>query len=172
MNLDNILIEIKKLPQNLPSLLSTCVLNASKIVILGNGGSNSIASHIAVDYRKFLNKRVEVLTDPSMLTMLANDYGQEHSYAKFIEMSYEENMLVILVSSSGNSINIVNALYKCKELGCHVISLSGFHKNNKLKLLSDELGTKTVLLNYHVDSTSYGVVENVHQIILHSIIDN
>ena len=113
MNLDELVSEIQRLSTtHLPQSLLHEVTQASKVIIIGNGGSNSIASHIAVDYRKFLNKRVDVLTDTSMLSMLVNDYDTHEEYAKFIEMNYEEGTLVILVSSSGNSPNMVNALLK------------------------------------------------------------
>lgn len=172
MKLSDIINEVKNISDTSLSTLAECVSNSSKVVILGNGGSTAIASHIAVDYRKFLNKRVDVLTDASMLTMMANDYGQENSYAKFIEMNYEPNMLVILISSSGNSENIIRAFHKCVDLKCGIVSLSGFSKHNKLKTLSETTDTATVFVNYHVNSNSYGTVENMHQIFLHAIVDN
>ena len=56
-----------------------------RIIILGNGGSNSVASHISQDYMKFHNKRVSILSDPSMITMLTNDFGYDKAYQKFLE---------------------------------------------------------------------------------------
>ena len=170
MNLDELVSEIQRLSTtHLPQSLLHEVTQASKVIIIGNGGSNSIASHIAVDYRKFLNKRVDVLTDTSMLSMLVNDYDTHEEYAKFIEMNYEEGMLVILISSSGNSPNMVNALLKTMELGCNIVCLTGFDRNNKLNLAIQPYGRRLI---YHVKSHSYGVVENAHQILLHSIVDN
>lgn len=172
MKLSDIVNEVKNISDVSLSNLAECVSKSSKIIILGNGGSSAIASHIAVDYRKFLNKRVDVLTDASMLTMMTNDYGQENSYAKFIEMNYEPNTLVILISSSGNSENIIRAFHKSVELDCGIVTLSGFDENNKLKTLSETTDSAKVFVNYHVNNNSYGTVENMHQIFLHAIIDN
>lgn len=172
MKLSDIINEIKNISNDSLNTLADCVLKSSKIIILGNGGSNAIASHIAVDYRKFLNKRVDVLTDASMLTMMVNDYGQENSYAKFIEMNYEPNTLVILISSSGNSENIIRAFNKSVELGCGIVTLSGFNEHNKLKTLSETTDSANVFVNYYVNNNSYGTVENMHQIFLHAIVNN
>jgi len=87
----------------------------------------------------------------------------ENAYSKFIEHFAEPETLIILISSSGNSDNIVNAANYC--IGKHdIITLSGFNKNNKLNLYSDKS-----LLSFWVDSSEYGVVEIVHEIILHSL---
>jgi D-sedoheptulose 7-phosphate isomerase len=146
------------------------VTNASQVIIIGNGGSNAIASHIAIDYQKFLRKKVLTITDTGMLSMLVNDYGSDNAYSKFIQMNYSPNTLVILISSSGNSKNIVNALQTAKELDCNIITLSGFGMWNLMNEYLPDLGSNSVL-NYYVPSNSYGVIENAHQIFLHSIID-
>ena len=57
----------------------------SRIIILGNGGSNSVASHVSQDYMKFHHKKVSILSDPSMITMLTNDFGYDWAYQKFLE---------------------------------------------------------------------------------------
>ena len=59
--------------------------NHERIIILGNGGSSSVASHISQDYMKFRGKKVSILSDPSMLTMLTNDFGYDNAYQKFLE---------------------------------------------------------------------------------------
>ena len=81
-----------------------------RIIILGNGGSNSVASHISQDYMKFQGKRVSILSDPSMLTMLTNDFGYEKAYQKFLEYYVEKDTLVIIMSSGGESENMMNWL--------------------------------------------------------------
>jgi D-sedoheptulose 7-phosphate isomerase len=146
------------------------VTNSSQVIIIGNGGSNAIASHIAIDYQKFLHKKVLTITDTGLLSMLVNDYGADNAYSKFIEMNYTPNTLVILISSSGNSQNVVNALKTAKELDCNIVTLSGFNMWNLMNEYLPDLGSNSVL-NYYVPSHSYGVVENAHQIFLHSIID-
>jgi len=86
--------------------------NHNRIIILGNGGSNSVASHISQDYMKFHQKKVSVFSDPSMLTMLANDFGYENAYLEFLKYHVENTTLVILMSSGGESENII----KCQNI--------------------------------------------------------
>ena len=76
--------------------------NHSRIIILGNGGSSSVASHISQDYMKFRGKKVSILSDPSMLTMLTNDFKYENAYQKFLEYYVEKETLVVLMSSVEN----------------------------------------------------------------------
>lgn len=139
--------------------------NHKRIIILGNGGSNSVASHISQDYMKFGKKRVSIFSDPSMLTMLANDFGYENSYLKFLEYHVEDETLVILMSSGGESENIIKCQKYCEQKQISYGVLTGFYSNNRLRTRS-----KGALFNYHIDSESYGVVECVHQIFLHGVI--
>ena len=143
--------------------LRDIVLSKEKIIILGNGGSNAISSHISQDYTKALGKKAISFSDASRLTCYINDYGMENAYSKFIEHFAESETLIILISSSGNSDNIVNAANYC--IGKHdIITLSGFNKKNKLNSYSDKS-----LLSFWVDSAEYGIVEIMHEIILHSL---
>jgi D-sedoheptulose 7-phosphate isomerase len=137
-----------------------------KIIILGNGGSNAIASHIAEDYTKALKKPSLCFSDSARLTCYANDYGYENAYRQFLTEFAEKDGLIILISSSGNSENIIRCARHCIVQEIPFISLSGFSPDNKLKTVSDG----TALINFWVDSTDYGVVECMHEIFLHSII--
>jgi D-sedoheptulose 7-phosphate isomerase len=166
MNLNKLSNIINQISPEQVSTLKQLVLDATEIVLIGNGGSNAIASHMAVDYTKFLNKRCYVPNASDMLSMMTNDYGVENMYSKFIEYNYSPNQLVILISSSGNSANIVNAANKCNELNIPMVLLSGFDSMNKLNLLEH----KNIKMNYWVDSTNYGEVEMAHHIFLHSIV--
>ena len=136
-----------------------------RIMILGNGGSNSVASHISQDYMKFHGKKVSVLSDPSMITMLSNDFGYDHAYEKFIEYYAEKDTLVIIMSSGGESPNMLNCLDWCEETKTDYGVLTGFKSDNKIKTVA-----KNALWNYHINSDSYGVVECVHQIFLHGVV--
>lgn len=147
--------------------LKNLVLNSSEIFLIGNGGSNAIASHIAVDYIKFFNKKCYVPNASDLLTMIVNDYGAENIYSKFIEYYHNNNSLAILISSSGNSKNILNAAYKCHELNIPMIILTGFSNSNSL----NNFNSDNIKLKYWVNNMSYGVVEMSHQIFLHSIIE-
>jgi D-sedoheptulose 7-phosphate isomerase len=166
MNLSKLSNIINQISLDQVSALKQLVLNAPEIILIGNGGSNAIASHMAVDYTKFLNKRCHVPNASDMLSMMTNDYGIENMYSKFIEYNYAPNQLAILISSSGNSANIVNAAHKCNELNIPIVLLSGFSPMNKLNLLEH----KNIKMNYWVDSTNYGEVEMAHHIFLHSIV--
>ena len=97
-----------------------------RIIILGNGGSNSVASHISQDYMKFHGKRVSILSDPSMITMLTNDFGYDWAYQKFLEYYVEDDTLVIIMSSGGQSRNMINCLNWCEHQDVSYGVLTGF----------------------------------------------
>jgi D-sedoheptulose 7-phosphate isomerase len=164
--------EIQKMLFDMPEseieYLKELVDDATQVILIGNGGSNAIASHIAVDYVKFLNTRSFAFTDSSMLTAYMNDYGVEDSYKQYIVDMHENGGIVILISSSGNSKNIYNAAEYCKENDISFVLLTGFEEDNLVRKDFKEYAA----VEYWVDSKSYGVVECVHQIFLHSIIEN
>ena len=137
----------------------------SRIIILGNGGSNSVASHISQDYMKFHGKRVSILSDPSMITMLSNDFGYDHAYQKFLEYYVEKDTLVIIMSSGGESDNMYHCLDWCEGNKVSYGVLTGFDMNNRIRSQA-----KNALWNYYINSKSYGVVESCHQIFLHGVI--
>ena len=137
----------------------------NRIIILGNGGSNSVASHISQDYMKFHNKKVSVLSDPSMITMLTNDFGYDWAYQKFLEYYVEIDTLVIIMSSGGESENMINCLNWCEENKVSYGVLTGFSENNTIRK-----NAKNSLWNYYINSDSYGVVECIHQIFLHGVV--
>jgi D-sedoheptulose 7-phosphate isomerase len=144
--------------------LRDLVLNAKRtIIILGNGGSNALASHIAEDYTKALKKNAISFSDAARLTCYANDYGYENAFRQFLSEFSDKDSLVILISSSGNSENILNCAKYCIKNNVKFITLSGFNKNNKLKKLS-----KKAELDFWVNSENYGIVELTHETILHS----
>ena len=136
-----------------------------RIIILGNGGSSSVASHISQDYMKFEGKKVSILSDPSMITMLSNDFGYDWAYQKFLEYYVEDDTLVVIMSSSGESNNMLNCMEHCEKCGISYGVLTGFHPHNTLRRKA-----RYAKWNYHVDSESYGVVECVHQIFLHGVV--
>lgn len=164
-------MDLKELAQALNNVneyelshLKRLINKHKEIIIIGNGGSNAIASHMAVDYTKFLDKKCFVPNASDLMTMIVNDYGAENMYSKFVEYTYSKDSLVILISSSGNSQNIINANSTASNLGLEIITLTGFDRNNKLKSASSGL------LNIWVNSKSYGVVEMAHHSILHSAV--
>jgi len=136
-----------------------------RIIILGNGGSNSVASHISQDYMKFHGKKVSILSDPSMITMLTNDFGYDKAYEKFLEYYVEKDTLVIIISSGGESKNMLNCVDWCEYNKTNYGVLTGFKDTNTIRMESTH-----ALFNYHIASDSYGVVECVHQIFLHGAV--
>lgn len=168
-------MDLKELIQSLNNVtddeledLNTSINAADNIFLIGNGGSNAIASHMAVDYNKFLNKRCFVPNSSDLMTMVVNDYGIEQMYSKFISYNHrvDESTLAILISSSGNSKNIVEAAMTCHELGIPVITLTGFWRANTLHSMQ----LPNIIQKFFVDSRSYGVVEMAHHSILHSAV--
>ena len=139
--------------------------NYNRIIILGNGGSNSVASHISQDYMKFHKKKVSILSDPSMITMLTNDFGYEFAYQKFLEYYVEKETLVVLMSSGGESDNILNCQTWCEENSVDYGILTGFSPENTIRSRATN-----ALWNYYINSSDYGVVECVHQIFLHGVV--
>ena len=137
--------------------------NLGKVIIVGNGGSAAIASHISVDLTKAANIRSINFNESSLLTCLANDYGYENWVEKAIEFYADKNDIIILISSSGQSKNIINGATKAKEMKLPLITLSGFTENNPLRSMGD--------INLWVASSNYNVVETTHQVWLLSIVD-
>lgn len=137
----------------------------NKIILIGNGGSNSTASHISQDMTKFHNKNSFSFSDPSMLTCFINDFGMENAYVKFLNFYSDKKTLVILISSSGESKNIINCVNYLEKKNISYGVLTGFKKNNKVRNKS-----KNAIFNFHINSKSYGVVECTHQIFLHGVI--
>lgn len=138
------------------------------IIILGNGGSSAVSSHISQDYSKVLSKKCFTFSDSSRLTCYINDYGMENAYKEFLEDFVDGNDgLVILISSSGNSQNIVNCIKYCEENFIDYITLTGFSSENKVRM--ENKNNCYCLLDIWVDSKDYGVVELAHEAFLHSV---
>jgi D-sedoheptulose 7-phosphate isomerase len=165
MNIDELKKCIDDIDKDDLVKLENIINNRKNIIIIGNGGSNAVASHISQDYTKALGKRALSFSDSSRLTCYMNDYGVEQAYIKFIEHFAYSDTLIILISSSGNSLNIINSVEYCNNSKLDVITLSGFDKDNKLNQLSNNS-----ILHFWVNSNDYGIVECTHEIILHSII--
>jgi D-sedoheptulose 7-phosphate isomerase len=145
--------------------LTEIIKSYTNIIILGNGGSNAISSHMAQDYTKMLGKRAIAFGDSPQLSCYANDYGYENAYQKFLEHYLLPNTLVILISSSGKSQNILNAAEYCVNKA-EMITMSGFDATNSLrKNYSDKS-----LMHFYVPSYDYGIVEIMHNLILHSVL--
>jgi D-sedoheptulose 7-phosphate isomerase len=135
----------------------------NKIMVIGNGGSAAIASHLATDYTKNGGLRTQAFNDGSMLTCLGNDLGYENVFAKQIEMFARTGDLLIAISSSGQSPNILKGVAAARKAGCAVVTLSGFKPANPLRREGD--------VNFYVASEQYGFVEIIHLTICHAVLD-
>ncbi len=133
------------------------------VYLIGNGGSSGIVSHSAVDFVNACGYRAQALTDNSMLTCMANDYGYENVFAQPFKTLIQANDVVVAVSSSGTSKNIVNACKEAKQKGAFILTFSGFKTDNDLRQLGD--------YNLWVDSMDYGQVEIGHALLLHYLTD-
>jgi len=145
------------------SLFKKTSNNGGKIILAGNGGSAAMASHVAVDITKNAGVRAVTFNEYDLITTLANDYGYENWISKGIELYHNPNDIVVLISASGESKNIINAASKSKELGLKVITFSGFTSNNPLRKKGDA--------NIWVNSKVYNIVEMTHHIWLLAIVD-
>ena len=135
----------------------------NKLIFVGNGGSAAIASHMATDYSKNGGVRSLALNDASMLTCLGNDLGYDRVFAKQIELHARSGDLVIAISSSGRSANILNAVEAAAAAGCTIATMSGFTPDNPLRRKGE--------WNFFVASDRYGFVEIGHLTICHAVLD-
>tara|TARA_B100000700_G_scaffold330552_1_gene457383 strand:+ start:2273 stop:2839 length:567 start_codon:yes stop_codon:yes gene_type:complete len=135
-----------------------------KTMIFGNGGSAAIASHFSVDLTKNARVRCTNYNESDLLTCFSNDYGYERWVEKAIEFYGDQGDSLILISAGGNSPNMTNGakLARQKKIKT-IITFTGNDKNNKLTKLGD--------INFWVDSKAYNHIENVHQILLLSLVD-
>jgi len=148
---------------NIANLVLQTNIKKKKIIVVGNGGSAAIASHVTVDFTKAAKIRAINFNEADLLTCFSNDYGYENWVAKALEFYADEGDLVFLISSSGRSLNIINGAKKAKNMNLHLVTLSGFGKDNPLSKIGD--------YNLCVESTSYNIVETTHQVWLLAIID-
>lgn len=140
------------------------VKECPKIYWIGNGGSSAICSHMAEDYTKCGGIPSFSFSDPALITCFANDYGYEHAQEKWVEFFMEKGDLLVAISSSGESKNILNAVQAAKAKGARVITLSGFNPDNTLSTLGE--------VNFRIPVKNYGIVECFHQVVTHIILDS
>jgi D-sedoheptulose 7-phosphate isomerase len=134
-----------------------------KVILVGNGGSAAIAEHTAADFTKGAKLRAISFSATPSLTAFSNDYGYEMVFSKAVERFGDEGDILIAISSSGSSENILKACEDARKRKMQVITFSGFGRDNPLGGCGD--------INFWVDSRSYGYVELIHNILLHFIND-
>ncbi len=135
----------------------------AKLLFIGNGASASISSHMATDFWKNAGVRAVSFNDSSLLTCVSNDFGYQYVFEKPIKAFSEPQDILLAISSSGESENILNGVKAAKEKGLKVITFSGFKPTNPLRALGD--------VNFYIPIEHYGHVETLHSFICHCLVD-
>ena len=146
-------------------LLESCLRSGKRIYVCGNGGSAAIADHLCCDWTKGTRiphlpalRTHSLVSNGALMTALANDYGYEETFSTQVEMFGEAGDILVAISSSGNSPNIVKAVAMAKKKGMKVLGLSGF-SGGKLSQDAD--------ISLHANFDNYGLVEDCHQMLMH-----
>ena len=155
----DIFTKIKKLYE----LILKIKKNNKKIIIVGNGGSAAIASHFSVDITKNGGVRCINFNESDLLTCFANDYGYENWVKQALRFYCDNGDLVILISASGNSKNMINAAKYLKKKNNKLITFTGFNGKNLL--------SKYGYINLNVNSNKFNFIENTHQYWLLTVVD-
>lgn len=140
-----------------------CGKRNGKLMFIGNGASASISSHMAIDFWKHAGIKATAFNDPSLLTCLSNDCGYEKVFAEPVQMFSDRGDILIAISSSGASKNILRAVEIARSRGVKVVTLSGFSKDNPLRRWGD--------MNFYVPADEYSHVEIMHHSLCHYILD-
>jgi len=142
-------------------------IRRARLWVAGNGGSAAIADHLLCDWVKgtFTPSQPPInvhslVSQTALLTACANDFGYDVSFSRQIEMQAQQGDVLICISSSGNSTNILTALRKANSKGLKTIAFTGFGGGEAAKLAD---------ISLHVAAHNYGVVEDCHQILMHNI---
>jgi len=149
--------------QRLCACTQAARVSRGTVFFVGNGASASIASHMAADMNKNGRVRTEVFTDLALMTAVANDIGYDQVYAEPLRRKMNGADILLAISSSGNSPNILNAVATARELEGFVVTFSAMHPENALRASGD--------LNFYIPAASYGMAESAHATMLHHWID-
>lgn len=133
------------------------------VYLCGNGASASIASHFATDLAKNGKIPTRIFTDLSLVTAIGNDISYDEVFAEPLRWHARSDELLVAISSSGNSPNVVNAIIAANQIGCRSVTLSSFSQENKIRQLGD--------INIYIPSSTYGLAETAHAAIMHYWMD-
>lgn len=145
------------------AIVTTARDRQAHVHLIGNGGSASIVAHAQNDLVKACGIRAMVYQDVPLLTAFANDHGYQNGYSDALSIWLADDDVLIAVSSSGASKNILNAATVAKDAGSTVVTCSGFQPDNALRQIGH--------LNFYVPSCDYGQVELTHAALLHCLTD-
>lgn len=138
-------------------------VSGGTMYFVGNGASATMASHMSADATKNGQLRAKTFNDQSLLTAISNDIDYKEVYALPIKRFGNKEDILVTISSSGNSPNIIRAIEEAHRIGMKVVTLSGMKENNGSREMGD--------LNFWIPADFYGVVESSHQTVLHSWLD-
>lgn len=145
--------------------LSRQAIGARKTMFFcGNGASSAMAGHMALDWLKAGEAKAVSFNDPAVLTAVANDTGYENAFSLPLSRLGSAGDVLVTISSSGNSPNVLAAIPAAQRLGMTVLTFSGFKPDNRSRQLGD--------LNFYVPCKTYGVAECCHQVLLHAWLDH
>ena len=162
-NINGIEIDENLAYQDIYKKLNTLQVTSGVLHFIGNGASASIASHFGLDYFKAGEIRTNTFNDFSALTAYGNDISFDEVFAFPISRILKEKDMLVAVSSSGNSPNIVRGLEAAKEQGSFLLTLSGMKSDNKIRKMGD--------INMFFPEMDYGPTECAHTVMLHHILD-
>ena len=139
--------------------------DGARVYWIGNGGSAAVASHLSQDLLNKCAIRSSTFNDPALITCMANDYGYRHVFERPLTTLAQEGDVLMAVSSSGMSDNIVGAVRAALGKGLEVVALSAFSPDNRLRELA-------ATLSFHTPTASYGQAELAHGALLHAAMDS
>lgn len=142
------------------------IKKTNKLIFIGNGGSAAICSHVTVDLLKNTKIKAMNFNDADLITCFSNDFSHQFWMREALKKYYVKGDCVVIISSSGESKNIINAANWCKNNKVELISFSGFKKKNKLNLINKKG------IGFWVDSKTYNHVETAHLFLILTIIDH
>jgi D-sedoheptulose 7-phosphate isomerase len=129
----------------------------------GNGASCTMAEHLSHDCFQNADMKTYTVSETSHITAISNDISYEDVFAYRIGKIGAENDVLIAISSSGNSPNVIKAIETAREKGMFVVTVSGKGGDNKSRKLGD--------LNFWTPLSTYGLVESAHAVLLHALLD-
>lgn len=133
------------------------------LFLCGNGASASMAEHFSHDFFQNAKIRTDTCSETAHITAISNDIGYEHVFAYRIERLASGKDLLVTISASGNSPNVIEAIKAAKNKGTFVVTFSGMKENNLSKQMGD--------INFYVPLDTYGMVESAHAVLLHGGLD-
>lgn len=155
-------VDVKLLQQTAQMMQSTRD-KGGKVILAGNGAGAAMASHVSVDLTKNAKLRAVNFNEADLLTCFSNDFGYEHWVEKAIEFYADPSDMIVIISSSGASKNMLYGAQHAKKKSLSLVTFSGFLSDNPLRHMGD--------INFWVDSMDYNVVEITHQAWLLALVD-